>query len=47
MAARHLGIVQANQVGGVAADADHRLGQLELLAFIGSLDDQHSRHVPG
>ena len=47
MAARHLGVVQANLVGRVPADADDRLGQLELLAFVGALDDEHTRHVPG
>ena len=45
MAARDFGIVQANPVGGIAADAHDRLGQLELLALVGALDDDQTRHA--
>ena len=46
VAARHLGVVQADGIAGVAADRDDALGQLELLAFVGAFDDQQSRQSP-
>src|SRR5262249_16471496 len=44
VAARHLGVVQAHVVSSLAADTDVRAGQLELLALVGALDDQQTRH---
>src|SRR5262249_2074087 len=39
VAAGDLGVVQPDAVAGVAADAELRVGQVELFAFIGALDD--------
>jgi hypothetical protein len=39
-----LGVVQADAAGRVAADAVDGLRQVELLALVGTLDEDHSRH---
>ena len=44
MPARHLGVMQTDAAGGVSADGQHRLGQIELLALVGPLDDEQTRH---
>ena len=38
--------VLETMLGGIAPDADHRSRKFKLFAFIGTLDDQHARHVP-
>ncbi len=40
MAARHLGVVQADAAGRVPPDDDDRLGELELLALVGTFDHE-------
>ena len=42
--ARHFRVMQANGVRRVAADRGVRLGQIELLAFIGAFDHEQARH---
>ena len=44
VAARRLGVVEADFVGGVAAGGEAVAGQLELFAFVGALDDDQARH---
>ena len=44
--ARDLRVVDLNRAGGVAAQADARLGQFETAALVGSADDEQRRHGP-
>src|SRR6185437_1640486 len=43
MAARHFGVLQLDAIGAIASSADMLAGQLELLAFIHTLDDDQPR----
>jgi hypothetical protein len=44
VAARYLSVMQADTVGGIPAGPQSIAGQLELLAFVGTLDDDQARH---
>ena len=47
VAARNFGVVQADAVAGVAADADDgfAIAEVELAAFVRSLEHQQARHA--
>src|SRR5262249_5205931 len=46
MAAGDFGIVEADAVNGIPAYADRGAGQLELLALVGTLDDDQFEALP-
>ena len=40
----NLGVVKADLIGAVSPDREHRLGQIDLLAFISAFDHDQARH---
>ncbi len=40
----NLGVMKADLIGAVSPDTEHRLGQVDLLAFISAFDHDQARH---
>ena len=40
----NLGVVKAHLIGAVSPDREHRLGQVDLLAFVSAFDHDQARH---